>query len=81
MDESNDAAVSAVLLGYSMLSKTQRSAFMDRLNHFMFVSSQQQRRLVGEWLTYCMESEDSSARRVAESPTAYILGNKKARKK
>jgi predicted amidohydrolase YtcJ len=81
MDESYDAAISAVLLGYSALSKAQRAAFMDHLNHFLFVSPQQQRRLASEWLVLCRESKIPSVRMVAESAATYVARNKIARKK
>jgi len=80
MDESYDAAVSAVLLGYSALSKTQRSAFMDRLNQFMFVSPQQQRRITDDWLRLCQSSANPSVRQIAESAATYLVDNKKGRK-
>jgi hypothetical protein len=80
MDESYDAAVSAVLLGYSTLSKNQRSAFMDRLNQFMFVSPQQQRRIADDWLRFCQSAADPSVRRIAESAANYLADSKKGRK-
>jgi hypothetical protein len=80
MDESYDAAVSAVLLGYSTLSKTQRAVFMDRLNQFMFVSPQQQRRIANDWLRSCQASVDPAARVVAESAAVYAAECKKPRK-
>ncbi|GGA03930.1 hypothetical protein [Dyella caseinilytica] len=80
MDESHAAAVSAVLLGYSTLSETQRSVFMDQLNQFMFVSPQQQRRIADAWLRLCQSSADPSVQRIAESAATYLAGNKKGRK-
>jgi hypothetical protein len=80
MDESCDATVSAVLLGYSALSKTQREVFMDHLNQFMYVSPQQQRRITGDWLRLCQNSADPSVRQVAESAAGYIAQTRKGRK-
>jgi hypothetical protein len=80
MDESYDTAVSAVLLGYSTLSKTQRAAFMDSLNQFMFVSPQQQRRIADHWLRSCQDSADPSIRQIAESAGIYKVEAKQGRK-
>jgi hypothetical protein len=80
MDESYDDAVSAVLLGYSTLSKTQRTVFMDRLNEFLFVSPQQQKHIASGLLRSCQESTDPTARLIAESAAVYIVESKKLRK-
>jgi hypothetical protein len=80
MDESYDDAISAVLLGYSTLSKAQRARFMDRLNQFMFVSPQQQRRIADDWLRSCQDSADPTARSVAESAAVYVIENKKPKR-
>ncbi|GAB2579184.1 hypothetical protein ISP15_00415 [Dyella jejuensis] len=72
MDESYDAAVSAALLSYSVLSKTQRAVFMDRLNHFLFVSPQQQRRLAKDWFDSCKDSTTPLVQMIAESSAAYV---------
>jgi hypothetical protein len=80
MDESCDDAVSALLLGYSALSKAQRAVFMDRLNQFMFVSPQQQRRIAGGWLDACQVSTHPAARVIAESAAVYAAESKKPRK-
>lgn len=77
MDESRDDAVSAVLLGYSALTKAQRDAFMDGLNEFMFVSAQQQKRIAQGWLRLCLESGNPSTRAVAESAATYVVENAK----
>jgi hypothetical protein len=81
MDESCDAAVSAVLLGVSALSKAQRDVFMERLNEFMYVSAQQQQRLAESWLHACQESSLPAARAVAESAAVYFAERKKPRKR
>ncbi|QAU22712.1 hypothetical protein EO087_00890 [Dyella sp. M7H15-1] len=79
MDESYDAAVSAVLLGYSALSKTQRAVFMDLLNQFTFVSPQQQRRIANDWLRSCQTSANPAVRMIAESAAVYVIDSKKSR--
>jgi hypothetical protein len=81
MDEPQDTAVSTVLLGYSTLSKTQRDVFMEQLNEFMFMSPQQQKRTAEGWLHFCQDSNQSSARMVAESAAKYALARDQARKK
>jgi hypothetical protein len=73
MDESRDDAVSAVLLGYSALSKAQRDAFMQGLNEFTFVSPQQQKRIAERLLRSCMDSANTAVRAVAESAAVYVL--------
>lgn len=80
MDESCDDAVSALLLGYSALSKAQRAVFMDRLNQFMFVSPQQQRRIASGWLDACQASTDPVVRVIAESAAICIVPGKARRK-
>ena len=79
MDESCDAAISSVLLWYSMLSKAQRAVFMERLNQFMFVSPQQQRRIASDWMRSCQDSTDPAARRVAESAAVIVTEGKKTK--
>lgn len=73
MDKSRDDAVSAVLLGFSALSKAQRGAFMRGLNEFMFVSAQQQKRIAEHLLCLCMDSANTTVRAVAESAATYVL--------
>jgi hypothetical protein len=80
MDESYNAAVFAVLLGYSTLSKTQRNAFMIRLNDFTHVSPQVQRRIAEEWMRCCQRASNPAARMIAETAAVYITESKKGRK-
>jgi hypothetical protein len=80
MDKSYDAAVSALLLGYSTLSKTQRDAFMERLNQFTYVSPQKQRRIASDWLRSCEESANPAVRMIAETAATYVVHEKKKNK-
>jgi hypothetical protein len=80
MDYPYDDAVSAVLLGYSALSKTQRDVFVKCFNEFQFVSPQRQRRIAGYLLTLCRNSSDPSVQQIAESAATYIVEMGQGRK-
>ena len=79
MGESYDV-ISAALLGYAMLSNAQRKAYTDRLNQFMFLSPQQQRRIADDLLRSCKQSANQTARLIAETAAVYGAGNKKTKK-
>jgi hypothetical protein len=80
MDESYNATVIAVLLGYSTLSKKQRDVFLGRLNDFTYVSPQEQRRMAEEWMRSCLGASNPATRMIAEAAAVYITENKKTRK-
>lgn len=80
MDDSYDTEVSAVLLGFGMLDKAQRHAFAEQFNTFMYGSPQGQRRLMDAWSIQCRESENPTARMIAETSAVYAAGTKKRRK-
>lgn len=77
MDDSYDTEISAVLLGFGMLDKAQRLVFSEHFNNFMYGSPQQQRSLMDSWFSQCRESENKTARMIAESSTDYAVGTKK----
>jgi hypothetical protein len=79
MDASYDT-ISAVLFMYAAFSKTERKVFMRRLNHFMFVSPQQQRRIADDWLRSCQDSANPAARVIAETAAVYGIESKKSRR-
>ena len=80
MDDSYDTEVSAVLLGFGMLDKAQRHAFAEQFNTFMYDSPQGQRRSMDVWSIQCRESENPTARMIAETSAVYAAGTKKRRK-
>jgi hypothetical protein len=82
MDDSCDAAVLAVLLGFSALNRAQRTLFLRAFNEFMYDSPLKQQRAALEWLRACQESSLPTAHVVAESAAVYFaeIKNKKARK-
>ncbi|WP_233842733.1 hypothetical protein [Dyella sp. 2HG41-7] len=77
MGESNDSGIAALLLGFSGLDKFQREKFMGQLNHFIYVSSRQKRKLVDGWLVACRESADPAANMIAESMAEYVVHDRK----
>jgi hypothetical protein len=80
LDDSFDTEVSVLLLGFGMLDKAQRYAFAEQFNNFMYDSPQGQRRLMDVWSIQCRESENPTARMIAESSAVYAVGKKKRRK-
>lgn len=80
MDDSYETEVFAVLLGFSMLDKAQRNAFAEQFNNFMYGSPQRQRQYMELWSTQCRESENPTAKMIAESSAVYAAGNKRRRK-
>jgi hypothetical protein len=81
LDDAYDTEVSAVLLGFSMLDKTQRNAFAEQFNKFMYGSPQRQRWLMEYWSADCRESKNPAARMIAESSAVYAASTKRRRKK
>ena len=80
MDESKVREVSAALLGFGMLDEAQRRAFADRLNDFVYDSPQGQLRLMEDWSSQCLESENPAARMIAETSATYVAIRRKPRK-
>jgi hypothetical protein len=81
VDDSYDTEVSAALLGFGMLGKAQRLAFSEQFNNFMYGSAQRQRLLMESWSSQCRESENPTARMIAESSADYAVSTKKKRRK
>ncbi|RUL66760.1 hypothetical protein EKH79_02810 [Dyella dinghuensis] len=80
MDDSYDTEVSTVLLGFGLLDRAQRLAFSEQFNNFMYGSPQRQRSLMEYWSSQCRESENPTARMIAESAADYVVSKKKRRK-
>jgi hypothetical protein len=80
VDETFDTDVVAVLLSYGRLNSSQRKAFADRLNDFVYDSPQRQRGMMAEWSKLCEHPESAELKMVAESSPAYCIGRKKRRK-
>jgi hypothetical protein len=80
VDDSYDTEVSAALLGFGMLDTMQRRAFAEQFNKFVYGSPHGQRRMIEVWSTQCRESENPTARMIAETSAVYVASRQKRRK-
>lgn len=72
-----DAEVISALLGFCRLGKTQRRAFLEHLNKFVYASPSQQRQLIEGLLKLRNSPGISAIRMVAEQAAVYSNDKKK----
>jgi hypothetical protein len=80
VDNSHDAEVFAVLLGFGLLSDSQRAVFTKYFNDFLYGSNQEQDKSMDQWIEKCRNSTYPGIQRVAESAADYRVKPKKKRR-